>query len=225
MSVRLDGGTTRHCSQKDEGRTWRRVAPAVGTLVEVEVDEDGDVSWRSALVRQRFKDGDFTAVVLYPDGKPDEDFVEKYSLQDEGVEWRYPKQRPLKKGKAATGASDITAVVSYDGKGEVPCRDSASARRGQGSSKGVRFSAETIAVLEAGFSEQNGVTPTGDVLAEVRHGTGPPIPRSTCQLTMPLVHLQMKLAAGIEAHQLQNWFSNRRQKAAKQRAQSSAIDV
>jgi hypothetical protein len=42
---------------------------------------------------------------------------------------------------------------------------------------------------------------------------------------MPLVHLQMKLAAGIEAHQLQNWFSNRRQKAAKQRAQSSAIDV
>ena len=35
----------------------------------------------------------------------------------------------------------------------------------------------------------------------------------------------MKLAAGIEAHQLQNWFSNRRQKTAKQRAQSSAIDV
>ena len=71
--------------------------------VEVEVDEEGEVSWRSASVRKRSV-GDFTAVVLYPDGMPDEDFVEKYSVSDEGVEWRYPS-KPLGKPRSKRGCT------------------------------------------------------------------------------------------------------------------------
>ena len=185
VGVSVDDSATRNYSQKDEGKSWRRVAPAVGTLVEVEVDEEGEVSWRSASVRQRsVRDGSFTAVVLYPDGMPDEDFVEKYSVSDEGVEWRYVNKPLGKKGKAASGADSGLVIGFADTasfKGEpspsvsslaMPSPSSA----GKGAKK-PRFSRETILLLEAAFGELNGVTPTGEALAEVR------------QLLAPLHHL------------------------------------
>ena len=181
LSVSVEDGATRNYAQKDEGKTWRRVAPAIGTLVEVEVDEEGEVSWRSASVRKRSV-GDFTAVVLYPDGMPDEDFVEKYSVSDEGVEWRYPSKPLGKQGKAASRAADPGLAIGLAGTassgGEAapsvsslttPSPTSAPA----GKPKKARFPRETVALLEAAFSELNGVTPVGEALAEVRHRSHP----------------------------------------------------
>ena len=183
VSVSVEDGATRNYSQKDEGKTWRRVAPAVGTLVEVEVDEEGEVSWRSASVRKRSV-GDFTAVVLYPDGMPDEDFVEKYSVSDEGVEWRYVNKPLGKKGKAASRAADPSLAIGFAGTtsaGGEPSPSGSSLVTPSPSlaSKGLkkaRFSRETVALLEAAFGELNGVTPAGEALAEVRHRLHQPAP-------------------------------------------------
>jgi len=206
VSVSVEDGATRNYSQKDEGKTWRRVAPAVGTLVEVEVDEEGEVSWRCASVRKRSV-GDFTAVVLYPDGMPDEDFVEKYSVSDEGVEWRYVNKPLGKKGKAASRPTDPSLAIGIAGSasagGELsPSVSSLVPAAGKGLKK-ARFSRETVALLEAAFGELNGVTPAGEALAE------------------------MRAIMELEATQLQGWFSNRRLKlkaAKKEQAQGVATD-
>ena len=82
-----------------EAEAWRRVKPgrrilpgeeeemerpiAVGSLVEVEVDDDQGVRWRPAEVRAMLEGGRFAVCV---DG--DEDFVEEYGPEDEGTEWR-----------------------------------------------------------------------------------------------------------------------------------------
>jgi len=182
VSVSVEDGATRNYSQKDEGKTWRRVAPAVGTLVEVEVDEEGEVSWRSASVRKRSV-GDFTAVVLYPDGMPDEDFVEKYSVSDEGVEWRYVIKPLGKKGKAAS-RTDPSLAIGFAGTasaGGEPSPSVSSLVTPSPSSavkglKKARFSRETVVLLEAAFSELNGVTPAGEALTEVRHRLHQPAP-------------------------------------------------
>ena len=92
LTVRVDGGAARSCMQKNEGGTWRRIGPTVNALVEVEVEEEGEVSWRLARVRRRFKNGDFTAVILFSDGSPDEGFVETFPLSAEGVDWRHAAQ-------------------------------------------------------------------------------------------------------------------------------------
>ena len=38
---------------RDEGREWRRVMPRRGEIIEVEVDDDGEVEWRRAEVVKR----------------------------------------------------------------------------------------------------------------------------------------------------------------------------
>ena len=119
------------------------------------MDEEGEVSWRSASVRKRSV-GDFTAVVLYPDGMPDEDFVEKYSVSDEGVEWRYPSKPLAKQGKAASRAADPSLAIGSAGTasagGEAapsvsslatPSPTSAPA----GKPKKARFPRETVALV------------------------------------------------------------------------------
>ena len=67
-------------------------SPRSATHSQVEVEEEGEIVWRPAIVRKRHyqekKVDDFTAVVCYEDGTCDEGFVERYSLQSEGVEWR-----------------------------------------------------------------------------------------------------------------------------------------
>ena len=94
-----------------EGSIWRRVQGsgsggndddteaseplAVGSEIEVEVNEDSGpfciggrpcVRWRPAEVRALLNDGNFAVCV---DG--DEDFVEQYSPEEEGTEWRRRK--------------------------------------------------------------------------------------------------------------------------------------
>ena len=147
----------------------------------MEVDEEGEVSWRSASVRKRSA-GDFTAVVLYPDGMPDEDFVEKYSVSDEGVEWRYPSKPLGKQGKAASRVADPGLAIGLAGTasagGEAAPSVSSLATPSPtaapaGKPKKARFPRETVALLEKAFSELNGVTPVGEALAEVRHRSHP----------------------------------------------------
>jgi len=90
---------------RDEGKTWRwpggvrpalfgvadgangaaRRPIAVGDIVDVEVEEEEKTRWRAAEVRRVFEDGRFCVCV---DG--DEEFVEVYSPDDEGTEWRWP---------------------------------------------------------------------------------------------------------------------------------------
>ena len=66
--------------------------------MQVEVEEDGEVLWRQAVVRKRHylerTVDDFTAVVCFADGTCDEGFVERYTLSSEGVEWRRLLQQP-----------------------------------------------------------------------------------------------------------------------------------
>ena len=82
----------------DEGASWRRCMPRRGERIAVEVEEDGCVEWRDALVSQRrFAVGAFLAVVCFRDGTPDELFVEEYRLDEEGGEWR----RLYSEGEAA----------------------------------------------------------------------------------------------------------------------------
>ena len=195
------------------------------------MDEEGEVSWRSASVRKRSV-GDFTAVVLYPDGMPDEDFVEKYSVSDEGVEWRYPSKPLGKQGKAASRVADPGLAIGLAGTasagGEAapsvsslatPSPTSAPA----GKPKKARFPRETVALLEKAFSELNGVTPVGEALAEVRHRSHPTCTQPAPNLhpprdgpvTTPHARLQMRALMGLEATQLQGWFSSRRHKLKK----------
>jgi len=82
-----------------EGREWRRVASGgataigrlaevgcvleVGSEVEVEVGDKERARWRSSEVRALLSSGRFLVCV---DG--DEDFIEEFGPDDEGVEWR-----------------------------------------------------------------------------------------------------------------------------------------
>ena len=63
--------------------------PKRGEYVSVEVEEDGEIEWRKALVTRRlFATGEFLVAVCYPDGTVDTLFVESYRLEEEGCEWR-----------------------------------------------------------------------------------------------------------------------------------------
>ena len=62
------------------------VPPRVGETIEVEVDEEGDggeVLWKRAVVQQQLGGGRFKVCV-----DSDEEFIEEYSLEEEGREWR-----------------------------------------------------------------------------------------------------------------------------------------
>ena len=59
-----------------------------GDCIEVEVEEEGNIEWRLAHVQKRHSGDDFTAVVCFADGSVDTEFVERYALVSEGVEWR-----------------------------------------------------------------------------------------------------------------------------------------
>ena len=65
----------------------------VGSLVEVEVEREGEISWRSATVSALLPAGRFACVV-----DDDLDFVEEYGAADEATEWR-------------RGAGGVTRVV------------------------------------------------------------------------------------------------------------------
>ena len=187
LTVREDGPYSKvhSCTQRDEGKTWRRIGPAVDALVEVEVEEEGEISWRLARVRQRYKNGDFTAVVLFPDGSPDEDFVEKFPLSAEGVDWRHTAQSNGT-GFEPSAMSSGGGGGGGGGGGESSV-DAAAAKAAKDSKKGKRFGREVTEALEAAFSRAlRGATPSGEALAELR------------QLT------------GLEVMQVQGWFANRR---------------
>ena len=73
-----------------EGSSWRRMMPKRNERIEAEVDwGEGELEWAKARVLKRlFATGEFTAVICYPDGTEDDEFVETYKLDAEGVEWR-----------------------------------------------------------------------------------------------------------------------------------------
>jgi len=74
---------------RDEGKEWRRLMPRKGDTLEVEVEDDGEVEWRRALVTKRAAaTGEFSVIVCFPDGTPDPDFHETFRLEAEGREWR-----------------------------------------------------------------------------------------------------------------------------------------
>ncbi len=57
--------------------------------ISVEVEEDGEVEWRHARVYKRLRTtSEFTAVICFPDGSPDWDFVETFRMDSEFREWR-----------------------------------------------------------------------------------------------------------------------------------------
>ena len=58
-------------------------------LLEVEVaDAEGATSWRLAEVRATELGGRFQVCVFHSNGKPDEAFLEWYTPEDQGTEWR-----------------------------------------------------------------------------------------------------------------------------------------
>ncbi|KAL1503446.1 hypothetical protein AB1Y20_011933 [Prymnesium parvum] len=77
------------------------VAPALHELIEVAVFEpvaegaapsdDMATEWRMAQVRQVLPDGLFQACVHDAAGRPDEEFLEWFSRDDEGIDWRRRK--------------------------------------------------------------------------------------------------------------------------------------
>jgi len=74
---------------RQEGKKWRREMPRKLEAIEVEVEDEGQTEWRRALVQKRNVPlGEFTAVVCFPDGTPDEEFLETFRLSSEGCEWR-----------------------------------------------------------------------------------------------------------------------------------------
>ena len=80
-------------TSQDEGKEWRRMMPRRSEMVEVEVEDDGETEWRRAeVVKRLFASGEFTAMVSFPDGSPDYDFVETFRLESEGSEWRRIKR-------------------------------------------------------------------------------------------------------------------------------------
>lgn len=72
------------------GTPGKQSVPRAGTLVEVEVEADGVIEWRKAHVLYSWANrGEFLACVCFPDGTPDEAFIEKYERAAEGKEWRW----------------------------------------------------------------------------------------------------------------------------------------
>ena len=95
---------------------------------------------------------------------------------------------------AAAAAAAAAALASGEPPPSPPVRPRPPATPGPSAagSKGleanVRFTRETVALLEAAFSELDGVTPTGEALAEVRHTvplrhTPAPLHRPACDAT------------------------------------------
>ena len=140
---------------------------------------------------------------------------------------------------AAAAAAAAAALASGEPPPSPPVRPRPPATLGppaagsKGLEANVRFTRETVSLLEAAFSKLNGNTPTGEALAEVRHTvplrhTLAPLNRPACDVTprapvprVPRVptllpatrtRLQMRGAMGLEERQLQGWFSNRRLK-------------
>ena len=68
-----------------EGSSWRRMMPKRNERIEAEVDwGEGELEWAKARVLKRlFATGEFTAVICYPDGTEDDEFVETYKLDAE----------------------------------------------------------------------------------------------------------------------------------------------
>ena len=86
-----EDGTSNQWDHADE--PWRRLMPRRRERIDVEVEEDGKLEWRQAIVTKRlppttFRRASFTCVVCFPDGTPDQDFIETYRLTSIGKEWR-----------------------------------------------------------------------------------------------------------------------------------------
>ncbi|KAL1508490.1 hypothetical protein AB1Y20_004591 [Prymnesium parvum] len=61
----------------------KREVPTLGEILQVEVDENGKVTWKNAEVRQVMPSRRFYVCV-----NNDEDFIESYGMEDEFKEWR-----------------------------------------------------------------------------------------------------------------------------------------
>ena len=59
--------------------------PRVGDALEVEVEEEGDIEWRPAIVQRLLAGARFSVCV-----DDDPAFTEEYGMDDEGREWRRP---------------------------------------------------------------------------------------------------------------------------------------
>ena len=56
-----------------------------GDILEVEVEEEGDVVWKPARVHHMQDNGHFVVCV-----NGESDFLEEFGMEDEGSEWRHP---------------------------------------------------------------------------------------------------------------------------------------
>lgn len=112
--------------------------PAVGELVEVEVDDDlvaepGIPEWRQGDVTRCMADGRFQVRVHKPGGELDDEFKEWYNRHNEGSEWRRipgaPRiEREKLKRKAPlllTSSADIASTSYAKGKRTTPGRPAA----------------------------------------------------------------------------------------------------
>ena len=117
------GGSSGASSQVETSELL--LMPGVGELIEVEVEEDGLISWRPGEVRQHLNGRQFVACVNH-----DEGFIEAFSMEEEGGDWRRvaPPSEPgsarMEKGRkgdrsaAKTGSkqrSKPPAAVGTDG--------------------------------------------------------------------------------------------------------------
>ena len=72
--------------------------PGVGELIEVEVEEDGLISWRPGEVRQHLNGRQFVACVNH-----DEGFIEAFSMEEEGGDWRPESRRRANRDRRGVG--------------------------------------------------------------------------------------------------------------------------
>ena len=100
---------------------------SVPELIEVEVDTDGNgrIEWLPAKTFDARPDGSFSAIV-----NGDGDFIETYTLSEEGVEWRVPSQAQLEELKRAY-AKGVDRFELAKGKCSTQAASDASAGKGE----------------------------------------------------------------------------------------------
>jgi len=88
--------------------------PHLGEQLEVEVaEDDGSSAWKSAEVRELVSASKFSACV-----DNDEDFIEEYSLKEEGKEWRRNRPKPVERphGLLPSVGDEVEVEVEEEGR-------------------------------------------------------------------------------------------------------------
>ena len=135
-----------------------------------------------------------------PSALADEDFLERFHLRDEGVEWRHP---PGGAPTWASTSSDLATALSPSGvqPSASTSAEPAAAKAKGGGTRGRRFAPETIELLEEAFScSPKGATPTGEALAEVRRTHPRPLAPTWLRLAyVPLPRLRLDVLRAAPA--------------------------